>query len=391
MADFAGRLNIALHRNGDGLRATIESSRPVSASRVFVGKTVEETVARLPTLFSICVTAQASACVTACEAALGVVPGPGVAELRRLLVDAETVKEHLWRILLDWPRFLGEAPDAPAMASVMRRHAALGTALSGGRILSFGARAAEVDLPEVRRAVHELAGVSADRVFGAPPAEWLAATERSADLMAWSRRTPSAAAHLLRLVEEAGWASAGSSSVDALPVLSVAQLEDLVGGDDAARFVAAPLWDGRPAETSPYTRNRGHTLVAALAAEFGSGLLSRLGAQLVELARVLAGLPGRFGDLGGRDKAAEGPAAPGIGLAQVPAARGLLVHRVVLDDRCVADYRILAPTEWNFHPEGVVARGLAGLSATDVERLRRQAGLFVTAVDPCVHYDVSIH
>ena len=80
----------------------------------------------------------------------------------------------------------------------------------------------------------------------------------------------------------------------------------------------------------------------------------------------------------------------GTGLAQVQAARGLLVHRLTLELGRLTDYRILAPTEWNFHPQGAAALGLATLPATDEATLRRLAGLFITALDPCVAYDISI-
>jgi Ni,Fe-hydrogenase I large subunit len=44
--------------------------------------------------------------------------------------------------------------------------------------------------------------------------------------------------------------------------------------------------------------------------------------------------------------------AEGCGLARVETARGTLLHRVELDGDRVARYAIVAPTEWNFHPQG---------------------------------------
>ncbi len=80
----------------------------------------------------------------------------------------------------------------------------------------------------------------------------------------------------------------------------------------------------------------------------------------------------------------------GIGLAQVQAARGLLIHRLELRQGRVYDYRIVAPTEWNFHPEGVVASGLKQLRAGSPNELQRQAELFINAVDPCVQYALHL-
>jgi coenzyme F420-reducing hydrogenase alpha subunit len=84
--------------------------------------------------------------------------------------------------------------------------------------------------------------------------------------------------------------------------------------------------------------------------------------------------------------------APGIGVAQSAAARGLLVHRVSIADGRIRDYRILAPTEWNFHPLGVVAEGLREIAygINDVQRLERLARLYITAIDPCVEYELSV-
>jgi coenzyme F420-reducing hydrogenase alpha subunit len=69
------------------------------------------------------------------------------------------------------------------------------------------------------------------------------------------------------------------------------------------------------------------------------------------------------------------------------------MHRVELADGLVAGYRILAPTEWNFHPAGVVVAGLAGSNLArlpDDAELKRRAALYITAVDPCVAYDLIV-
>jgi len=79
-----------------------------------------------------------------------------------------------------------------------------------------------------------------------------------------------------------------------------------------------------------------------------------------------------------------------VGFAE--AARGLLVHRVAIINKRVEHYQILAPTEWNFHPQGVVAQGLTAIARSGVEgsELERLARLYITAVDPCVDYQLSV-
>ena len=115
---------------------------------------------------------------------------------------------------------------------------------------------------------------------------------------------------------------------------------------------------------------------------FGDGLLARWVARLAEL----AALPERLrAVLNGHETPAPAPASPpGEGLAAVEAARGRLHHRVALDSGRIRDYQILAPTEWNFHPEGVAAQALADIRVEDDERRLSLARLLVNAIDPCV-------
>ncbi len=391
MADLAGKLNIELTRSGPGLDVRLRSSRPVAASRVFVGKGLAETATGLPALFSICAIAQACACSAACAAAMAVSERPQILRLRSSLVDAETVREHLWRMLLDWPGFIGEPPDAPAMARAMGAFNRLRGALGqNAGLFRPGVAGIEPDLVAAREGLNELVEVTARAILGAMPDDWLAQNETADDLIAWSCSGGTPAARLLHELMARGWSALGSSRIRPLPAIPFADLETLLGGDLADDFVAQPAWQDAPAETSPYSRNRGDAAITGLSARFGNGLLPRFAAQLVEVAALQQRLRASLDAAEGAAPFSAASTGRGVGIAQVQAARGLLIHRVESDGERVRDYRILAPTEWNFHPRGVVARGLAALEPSADTTLRRQAGLLVTAVDPCVDYDVTI-
>lgn len=396
MSDPAGTLQIRIGPNG----TSIASSRPVGAAAVFVGRTPGETARLLPALFSICATAQSAACVGALEQAQGHRPVPSVRASRRRLVAAETLREHLWRILLDWPCLLDLQPDTDSMARVMDAYSRLRVDLSGSVDPFELGRSDDVPrLSSARDRLEVLADLVAQRVLGTAPGPWLDSIDGLDALVAWSAKTDTVAARLLRHLLDQDLADLGCSGVQGLPEhepdLISAELDARLSVPSGKEFVALPRWNGEPHETSPFTRNLDSPLIRDLSARLGNGMLARLAAQLVEVARIASGTEAN----GEIDADASGPKAsgepdraqlaPGVGLAQVCAARGLLVHRVELRSGRVADYRILAPTEWNFHPEGVVARGLEAI-ATRVggAQLQPLARLFVAAVDPCVQFDV---
>jgi Ni,Fe-hydrogenase I large subunit len=81
--------------------------------------------------------------------------------------------------------------------------------------------------------------------------------------------------------------------------------------------------------------------------------------------------------------------APGRGRALVETARGLLMHEIVLDGERIADYFIVAPTEWNFHPQGPLAGWLMGRAANDRDTVQRLAARAVAALDPCVRWELE--
>jgi coenzyme F420-reducing hydrogenase alpha subunit len=82
------------------------------------------------------------------------------------------------------------------------------------------------------------------------------------------------------------------------------------------------------------------------------------------------------------------PLAAGEGIAWVEMARGLLVHHVQLEGSGeaarVAACRVVAPTDWNFDPEGAFARLVETLPAhLDAEATRR-LDAWTAAFAPCV-------
>ena len=100
-----GRIQIDLYPDRSGsARVAVDSSRPVHASRVMHGKSVDDVLRLLPLMYSVCGVAQARTSVAAVASALNQAEPQPVARARDLLVLLENLREHWFRILVDWPR-----------------------------------------------------------------------------------------------------------------------------------------------------------------------------------------------------------------------------------------------------------------------------------------------
>ncbi len=353
-----GELRIRLSMAGGRVRrVAVVSTRPLAAARVVEGKAPEEALALLPLVFGLCGRAHALAGARAMTAAGAHLSEGGDDRTTEREVALETLREHLVRIFFDWPRFLGREADAGVLAGlldVLRRLR---------------------DDPGARQALLERLE---RHLFGLPPAAWLG-VETPGGLERWMRAGEGLAAGYLGQVMAEGLPALGACPVEPLPGL---EGRALAAAMENASFLRTPRWQGRCHETTVATRTRS-PLLTALRRRYGNGLLTRLTARLTETARLALRLPEA-------NEGAPGDAVSGVGLGRVEAARGLLVHRVALrEDGTIGRYRILAPTEWNFHPRGVAARALETLQgepATVAARARQ----IIHAIDPCVGYRLEI-
>jgi Ni,Fe-hydrogenase I large subunit len=377
-----GELTVRL--DWDGRRVTgvdVRSSRPFAATRVLAGKTPAAAVAIVPKLFAVCGGAQGAAAASALAAA-----GATGVEAERTRnehgVMLEAMQEYFWRLLIDWPQAMGEEAVATPVASVRHRIAATARAADGRSTLG--------DAAAMQALGAMLSRIAAQSIYGMAPADWLD-QEGVPALESWIARGATACAKLLdRMIAELP--ALGRTDVQLMPAPRSDALRSVIvpALDRDPHYARAPTWDGLPAETGALARVRAHPLVAALADSAGHTAATRYLARLVDLALML-------GELAGAPRAAD--ALPWVqafavgeadGLAAVQTARGLLLHRARIAEGRVADYRIVAPTEWNFHPDGALARGLVGMDAASEIALQRQAMLAVQALDPCVACRVEV-
>ena len=350
--------------DGRVMRAQASAERPRVAGALFRGRRAAEAPVLAGALFAICGRSQAIAAAAAVETARGEPAGAAMQAARAARMAAENVHEHAWRLLVDWPRLAGREPEVAALAAAREALAPLLAAEAGA---------------DLRDAVANTRDWAAWAVFGSSAEEFLALAGVPA-LEAWAKAAATPVATLASAML-ASHASLGACDVALLPEGDASWIAREIAPalDREAGFDEAPHWLGEARETGPLVRTAAHPLVADAVATWGRGVGARLVARLVDLAATLVALGAAAREGHGAVALASGGA-----IAWVETTRGLLVHRVALDGERIADYRIVAPTEWNFHPEGAFARGALGLAAGDGARLERELRWLIASLDPCV-------
>ncbi|MBK3775722.1 hydrogenase [Azospirillum brasilense] len=380
-AGLEGSVSVRLGTAAGRVRAVSVQVRRPAAAHALCGRTPDEAMRLVPLLFSLCGTAQSLAAVEALEAALGLDARPHTAA-RALLADAESVTNHAWQVLMDWPARLGEALQpkevAGLRAAVTAIHPALYPARDG---LRPGGGSLRPDRAALTAAIAALREGVERAVFAGP-----APTDRTA-LERWAGAGATPAARLMHRVLTPVMAGFGACDVPALEPHPAFWFGERLSAD--AAFSEVPRQDGAPAHTGPLARQSAHPLVAGLLARHGTGLAAHTAARLVELAGLAERLTTWAERLDDAEPAPDtGTARRGAGSGVVETARGRLAHWLRLEDGRIADCRIVAPTEWNFATDGPLAQGLAGASANGA--LAERTGLLVAALDPCVASVITI-
>jgi hypothetical protein len=330
-----------------GQQPAIIGSRPLLAARLLRGQPPEAAAQRLPLLYSLCGQAHRLTAQLAISAALQGQTNTQVAASQALL--AETRREHLRRVLLDWPPLLDPGAPRPSPGELRAWDQAPETAMTFW--------------------------------LGGPIRAWLQQWEDDPHhaLLEWTERNEHWLSRMLANCRKD--ADALQLPVHALQLLTDTPTLHAVA-DHLRRstdFALRPELNGQPCETGSWTR------FGETHPERYTSAWLRLGARVAELARLSLpdARPPALGVMAlGQDEA----------LAWSETARGLLLHRVCLErsggNVLIADYQIVAPTEWNLHPQGVLALALSSLPSTD-PRSQRQAELLMAAFDPCIAFTLE--
>lgn len=377
VTDLAGRYTLR-----PGMPNSIEGHRPVmgpgTLSRLLQGQGGEHVERTLGQLFSLCSHAHRRTARLALHAA-----DPRQHKLQAaespVLLGLETARDHLRSMALDWPR---RQPKWSGRSDPM--------AWLRDCPLSLGQGSSPMTDDQAWDALTQLRRWIEAQLLGEPVGRWLIHHRDPDALARWCQShapslPPAQALHTWHGLTHS--LTPGPRSLDLLstdPRQQAAQLQTLVqavAGDK--HFAQHPTWLGRCAESGPWTRLRHQDKKTTAAVTVWTRLSARW-TELIEIAAVKPQTPAQQMPTilsSGAQQTGEGQA-----MAWCEMARGLLLHWVQLDAQGqVADYRVLAPTEWNFHPQGVLAQALTALAPDDTA----SAWALAAAFDACVECDVT--
>ncbi len=349
------RIDVTVSR-GQVCAVALSADRPQGLAQMFVGRNPQEAPQLAGRLFSLCGFAQSTASTLAVSAAKG---EPVPDDRRRDLamgVLAERVFETLRALVMQWPT-------------------------------NAGARFAAQAAPALRKALAASRSIIAGAARGAEMAAFVTTLEdAAAALGAAKTETPSANTLCGAILTEL-------QGADAFPHRA---LDGLSPDEDAAvvnlmcrevGFCTRPHLDGRVVETGAYAR-LGDVLPA-----HGPYLAARFSARLKDVRESLDALralaEGKTEDRAGL--MGSGELSNNAGFGAVECARGRLYHEAEIGaDGRLSAYRMLAPTEWNFHPAGPFVETLLSSRIGEGETARTRVSQLAALFDPCVAFEIRL-
>ncbi|HFB66580.1 MAG TPA: hypothetical protein ENJ60_13680 [Aeromonadales bacterium] len=389
MKNIEGQINIdyfPFKKNGEVV--TIKSNRPVHLSQLFEGKTIDEVLETIPLIFNVCGIAQSRTSIRAIENIMQKNILSSVDIARDILVLFENAREHLLRVFLDWPGLFDlQTVPAPLPMISQITEKARHHLFKQGKAFSLSSKLND-NLREITELASTLNMCLTNYLFTIPSQQWLEISSLES-LVNWFDSTDTIAAKTIQNIFKNEWCSQGYSNTQPLPVLKDNELIQRFTDAPYEKFIAQPDWNNQCFETTALSRQIKQPLIKLLYRYYQNGLITRWIARLVELASI----PQQINQLVEKLNTVEYqiPCATDAGIAKVETARGRLIHYVQLDNNLINQYQILAPTEWNFHPEGLLNQSLQNITVNNIENITQVTHLIINSIDPCVGYQLRVH
>ncbi len=390
MISSIGEINIDINSSLKDENVSVLADRPVTLSKTFIGKSIEDVLDIIPLIYNVCGIAHSKAGLLATESSLGLSFNPKMEMAREIILLSENLRENLLRVLLDWPIMFGSNINQNSLQLVSKLSATIRDALFfNGKAFNLNSQL-EINREQLETSVSNIRQCIEEHIFGLSLTEWNRIVDFD-EVLSWSGSSNQIAATSVKYIIDNDWSNACVSDSQKLPNFVHQLLINKLTSTGADKFIYKPDWEGVQYETTSFSKNINNPLIKQLNEKFGNGLLTRWVARLTEIERLVLSIEKLIFELFSNQNNYQFDNNSSNGLAIVDAARGRLVHYLELKGRIVKDYKILAPTEWNFHPKGVVYQSLITLLNSVHKNKRQLIEMFISTVDPCVSYNLRIN
>ena len=374
---------LSLYYQGDQVnKVQVHSRRPLEVQNLLVGRAPEEVFVMLPRVFPIGAKAHAQAAMLALNEAYGVTVSNPLQKARALLVHFEQAEQFVRSLSYNGHSVFNNEVE------VLQQLAQLGEQLqevlfSQQKSFFFGDRQPKQDTAALAEIGQSLSQLFEEQILGVAPG--ILGRLVPGQLQVWLNESAAVVPAYLR--EQRQYDQVQEPEIEPLGWISEPDWNKMLTSAGAAQLNYLPSVGGQCFETGAYARMKKKSVMQAMKTIGFKSLGLRVFAQVLDVSmavlEVAKGLESQSPTAGTQKER-------GIGLAQVETGRGRLVHRVRVEADRIAQYQIIAPAEWNFHPKGVVASGLIGCRFSKKEGFIQTASQWVKAIDPFVEADIKM-
>lgn len=367
-----GQLNIMLHLAKQGEQfilsdVDIDLARPNIAQKMLVGQTPKEAIERITQLMTVCQHAQTAAA----KLALGYQLTPE--EIQN--IEYENIEQGFWRLVIDLPKSL-------SLELSLERFIGLRKAIAQQDHINIIIFAKQLFLQICQLESQEFTRLTAKQFLN------------------WLESVDSPMSSYLKQVSQL----VGKDNCEHFSMLTsftnealFAKISKLLLADKD--YCQRPHLDNKSYETGSLSLISSHSLVNIFT---DMGVAGRFASRLLYIAQkineledesVKSNVFGTYTPSTHQQKSShikQNDVDNGSQLAWVQTARGLLIHLANIQQGEISQYSIIAPTEWNFHPEGTLTKILINSSYNSQQAARESARLAVLGLDPCIEFNLGV-
>ncbi len=383
-----GEITIKVSTNASLVKEVlIASSRPLHIPQLFLNQPVQKVATTLDALYQLCNTAHRFAFLRLLDKCQIISLSANEILAYQLLLDLETIREHCFSIASKWRIDNNQKINKNMIDLLATLKEINGILFLTGNTLSLTDKILRA-FSCIKDLVEKLEAQLTLTLIGTQfNAETVLDSSHNFDY--WIKTQDSDCALFLHHIQQSKFSDLGNTNTQFLPNITTEEMTILLSNDT---FIAQPSYNRICYETTPYARQINQPLIQQLVAKYGTGLLARSAAQLLEIFELMRHIKSDYGQIYAEDIHYDIKPATNINHAiiEVEAARGKLIHSLSIQGDQVKAYQILSPTQWNFHPHGVLKQMIQTLNVSSKQDLTHKITLLVNAIDPCVGYKIEV-